>query len=72
MDDDRDEDNGDFNDANLDDNYDDENKNECKNFVFVWALIKKEKHIFLVYKEIQNGAVANSYMKKGFLIQYSI
>ncbi len=29
---------------------------------------KKENKIFLIYKEIQNGAVANSYMKKGFLI----
>ncbi len=29
---------------------------------------KKEKKIFLIYKEIQIGAVAKSYMKKGFLI----
>ena len=29
---------------------------------------KKEKKIFLIYKEIQSGAVANSYMRKGFLI----
>jgi hypothetical protein len=29
---------------------------------------KKEKIIFLIYKEIQIGAVAKSYMKKGFLI----
>jgi hypothetical protein len=29
---------------------------------------KKEYQIFLIYKEIQNGAVANSYMRKGFLI----
>jgi hypothetical protein len=29
---------------------------------------KKENQIFLIYKEIQNGAVAKSYMKKGFLI----
>jgi hypothetical protein len=29
---------------------------------------KKEKQIFLIYKEIQNGAVAKSYMRKGFLI----
>jgi hypothetical protein len=29
---------------------------------------KKENHIFLIYKEIQNGAVAKSYMRKGFLI----
>jgi hypothetical protein len=30
--------------------------------------IKKENQIFLIYKEIQNGAVAMSYMRKGFLI----
>jgi hypothetical protein len=29
---------------------------------------KKEKKIFLIYKEIQSGAVAKSYMRKGFLI----
>jgi hypothetical protein len=29
---------------------------------------KKEKKIFLIYKENQNGAVAKSYMGKGFLI----
>jgi hypothetical protein len=28
---------------------------------------KKENKIFLIYKEIQNGAVAKSYMMKGFL-----
>ncbi len=28
----------------------------------------KEKKIFLIYKEIQNGAVAKSYMRKGFLL----
>ncbi len=32
------------------------------------ALIKKEKKIFLIYKEIQIGEVAKSYMRKGFLI----
>jgi hypothetical protein len=26
---------------------------------------KKENQIFLIYKEIQNGAVAKSYMRKG-------
>jgi hypothetical protein len=31
------------------------------------SLIKKEK-IFLIYKGIQSGAVAKSYMRKGFLI----
>jgi hypothetical protein len=29
---------------------------------------KKENKIFLIYKEIQNGTVAKSHMKKGFLI----
>jgi hypothetical protein len=29
---------------------------------------KKENKIFLIYKEIESGAVAKSYMKKGFLI----
>jgi hypothetical protein len=29
-------------------------------------LIKKEKKIFLIYKEIQIGSVAKSYMRKGF------
>jgi hypothetical protein len=29
---------------------------------------KKENKIFLTYQEIQNGAVAKSYMRKGFLI----
>ncbi len=30
---------------------------------------KKENKIFLTYKEIQNGAVENSYMRKGFLYE---
>ncbi len=29
---------------------------------------QKENLIFLIYMEIQNGAVAKSYMRKGFLI----
>jgi hypothetical protein len=29
---------------------------------------KKLNQIFLIYKEIQSGAVAKSYMRKGFLI----
>ncbi len=32
------------------------------------ALIKKRKEIFLIYKEIQSGVVAKSYMRKGLLI----
>ncbi len=34
----------------------------------VYHTDKKEKKIFLIYKEIQSGAVAKSYMRKGFLI----
>jgi hypothetical protein len=34
---------------------------------WVRALIKKEKK-FLIYKEIQMGSGAKSYMRKGFLI----
>jgi hypothetical protein len=29
---------------------------------------KKENHVFLIFREIQSGAVAKSYMRKGFLI----
>jgi hypothetical protein len=29
---------------------------------------RKEKKIFLIYKEIHSGAFAKSYMRKGFLI----
>jgi hypothetical protein len=29
---------------------------------------KKEKKIFPIFKKIQSGAVAKSYMRKGFLI----
>jgi hypothetical protein len=29
---------------------------------------KKENQIFLIYEEIQSGAVAKSYRRKGFLI----
>jgi hypothetical protein len=29
---------------------------------------EKENSIFLIYKEIKTGAVAKSYMRKGFLI----
>jgi hypothetical protein len=32
------------------------------------ALTKKKKKMFLIYKEIQNGAVAKSYMINGLLI----
>jgi hypothetical protein len=33
---------------------------------------KKENQIFLIYREILNGAVAKSYMRKGFLIYAQI
>jgi hypothetical protein len=33
---------------------------------------KKEKKIFLIYKEIQSGAVAKSYMTNGLLINGEI
>jgi hypothetical protein len=33
---------------------------------------KKEKKIFLIYQEIQNGAVAKSYMTIGLLINGEI
>jgi hypothetical protein len=33
---------------------------------------KKENQIFLIYREIQSGAVAKSYMRKGFLIYKEI
>jgi hypothetical protein len=29
---------------------------------------KKENQIFLIYKEVQSGEVAKSYIRKGFLI----
>jgi hypothetical protein len=35
---------------------------------FVKYTDKKENQLFLICKEIQNGAVAKSYMRKGFLI----
>jgi hypothetical protein len=37
---------------------------------FKWCTDKKENQIFLIYKEIQNGAgaVAKSYMTNGLLI----
>jgi hypothetical protein len=38
----------------------------CK--AFACFTDKKEYQIFLIYKEIQNGAVVKSYMNKGLLI----
>jgi hypothetical protein len=37
-------------------------------FCHVPFTYKKEKEIFLLYKEIQKGSVAKSYIRKGFLI----
>ncbi len=38
-------------------------------FFIVWCYTDKKEHqIFLIYKEIQSGAVAKSYMRKGLLI----
>ena len=46
---------------------------DCKKWQFEalagqYTLIKKGNKIFLIYKEIQMGAVAKSYMRKRFLI----
>jgi hypothetical protein len=44
--------------------------------VYVYTMyictVKKEKKIFIIYKEIQKGTGANSYMRKGFLIYEKI
>jgi hypothetical protein len=37
-------------------------------YVVVLYTDKKENQIFLIYKEIQSGAVAKSYMTNGLLI----
>ncbi len=34
-------------------------------FIYICALVKKKIKFSLIYKEIQSGAVANSYMRKG-------
>jgi hypothetical protein len=39
---------------------------------FYCTLIKVENQIFLIYKEIQSGAVAKSYMRKGYLINEKV
>jgi len=44
------------------------NKTITELFVSTARTDKKEKKIFLIYKEIQSGAVAKSFMRKGFLI----
>jgi hypothetical protein len=42
--------------------------NKILELFFALCTDKKENQIFLVYKEIQSGAVAKLYMRKGFLI----
>jgi hypothetical protein len=37
-----------------------------------WCTDKKENQIFLIYKEIQSGSVAKSYMTNGLLISGEI
>jgi hypothetical protein len=44
--------------------------NHCSPNVNVSAALMKRNFFFLIYKEIQKGAVAKSYMRKGFLILY--
>jgi hypothetical protein len=48
----------------------------CYTSLYVHALRKhaekKENQIFLIYKEIQSGAVAKSYMTNGLLIYREI
>jgi hypothetical protein len=43
---------------------------DCQHWDGQWPRYtdKKETKIFLIYKEIQNGAVAKSYMTNGLLI----
>ncbi len=43
-------------------------KGNFSSFVCVSYTDKKENLIFLIYEEIQSGAVAKSYIRKGFLI----
>ncbi len=40
--------------------------------VYLLYTDKKRNKIFLIYKETQTGAIAKSYMKKGFLIYEEI
>jgi hypothetical protein len=40
----------------------------CVYFSWLSYTDKKENKIFLIYKEIQNGAVAKSYVTNGLLI----
>jgi hypothetical protein len=39
----------------------------CRTTLEKWYTDKKEKKIFLINEEIQKGAVAVSYVRKGFL-----
>jgi hypothetical protein len=44
-------------------------RSEAVTFVAGFYIDKKEKEIFLIYKDIQMGSVAKSYMRKGFLYE---
>ncbi len=44
----------------------------CVDEIYSLYTDKKENQIFLTYKEIQNGAVAKSYMNNGLLIMEKI
>jgi hypothetical protein len=44
-----------------------EKRREVELRIRKYALSKKENKIFLIYKEIQSGAVGKSFMRKGFL-----
>jgi hypothetical protein len=43
-------------------------RRECRVVAGLGYTDKKEKKIFLIYKEIQSGAVAKAYMTNGLLI----
>jgi hypothetical protein len=45
-----------------------EQRDHCHHYGVQDHLNQKEKKIFLIYKEIQMGAVAKSDMRKGYLI----
>jgi hypothetical protein len=42
------------------------NKSDLARYVYQGQYTDKKKIKFLIYKEIQNGAVAKSYMRKDF------
>jgi hypothetical protein len=44
------------------------NRCKCEIGGLVYSVYTDKKNFFLIYKEIQKGAVAKSYMRQGFLI----